>query len=103
MDAEHEAYQTGVSIGDDIVLDHEINVGNRLLIYVVGVDGADSIKQVLSQLVRVGTNKRDECGFNRFRLVLLTQRAESVEDAASDAFHSFSRPYLAGKKRLHLD
>lgn len=61
--------QTGVSIDDDLVLDYEMNVGNRLLIYAVRVDDTDPLGPMLSRLVRAGMHKRDRDGFNRLRLV----------------------------------
>jgi len=81
--------QADVSIGDGIVLDYEINVGNRLLIYVVSVEERyDSLRDVVSHLVYVGNEKRDEHGFNRFRLVLLAANPWSIEEQASDIFYS---------------
>jgi hypothetical protein len=82
-------YQTGVGIEDDLLLDYEINVGNRLLIYVVRTDETDSLSFILSRLVRLGMHKRNRDGFNRLRLVLLTQRPTLLAKEASGIFQSF--------------
>lgn len=83
--------QADVVTGGGIVLDYEINVGNRLLIYVVGVDkGHDLLRDVVSHLIQVGTEQRDEHRFNRFRLVLLAASPRSIEGRASDIFSSLS-------------
>ena len=47
--------KSDVSVGDNLVLDYEINIGNRLLIYMVAVDEADPINSLLPQLVRIGS------------------------------------------------
>lgn len=51
------------------VLQYRINVGNRLLIYVV--DGSRcQTEESVRNLVEEGVKERDERNFNRFRLVL---------------------------------
>lgn len=85
---QHIECQTGIDIDDNLVLDYEMNVGNRLLVYVARVEDADSLGPTLSQLVRAGMHKRDKDGFNRLRLVLLTQRPTFVAKEASDIFQS---------------
>ncbi|MFC1793310.1 hypothetical protein ACFL3Q_06965 [Planctomycetota bacterium] len=78
IDCQHE-----VDIGGNLVLDYQINIGNRLLIYIALLDESISLVQVISQLVWTGTRKRDEHGFNRFRLVLLSKTPSSITDEAS--------------------
>lgn len=83
--------QADVGTGGGVGLDYEINVGNRLLIYVVSLDQhPDSLRDVISHLFRLGTEQRDEYGFNRFRLVLLCRTPDSVADQALNIFHSLS-------------
>ena len=85
---QHIECQTGLFIEDNLVLDYEINVGNRLLIYVTRVDDPDSLGPMLSRLVWTGKHKRDKDGFNRLRLVLLTQKPTVVAKKASDIFQT---------------
>ena len=95
---QHTAYEAAVDIGSGPVLDYEIKVGNRLLIYVVSVDeDHDTLRDVVSYLVRLGTEKRDVYGFNRFRLVLLAADPRSVEEQATETFYS-----LVPDDRVHL-
>ena len=89
--------QTAVNIDENIVPAYEINIGNRLLIFAAAIDEVDSLKTVLSKLVRAGINKRDEKKFNRFRLVLLTARASDVAEQASGIFRS-----LVTDEKVHL-
>jgi hypothetical protein len=85
---QHIECQTALSIEDNLVLDYEINVGNRLLIYATGITDTDSLGPMLSRLVRTGKHKRDKDGFNRLRLVLLTQKPTVVAKEASDIFQT---------------
>ncbi len=96
---EHIDCRAGVKVSDDVALDYEINVGNRLLIFLVTVDDADSLKPLVSQLVREGTKKRNQENFNRFRLVLLTQRPTDVTEEAFAIFQSLGAD---GKVHLHV-
>jgi hypothetical protein len=86
-----------VNIDDNIVLDYEINIGNRLLIFVAGVGGLDSLGSVLPKLVHGGLNKRDQRSFNRFRLVLLTAAPDDIEQPAEKIFSS-----LIADEKAHL-
>ena len=95
---QHIERKDEVSTDHGIVLGHEVNVGDRLLIYVVGLDGQHyTLKDLVSHLIRMGTRRRDEDGFNRFRLVLLTANPQAVEEQASEIFSSFSPD-----DRIHL-
>jgi hypothetical protein len=95
---EHIECEAAVKTRNGPVLDYEINVGNRLLIYVVRVrEHQDTFPDKISQLVRLGTNKRDACGFNRFRLVLLATNPGSMEERASEIFSP-----LVLDERVHL-
>ncbi len=51
-------------------LKNKINVGNRLLVYIVEADD-DSLKEIPA-LIMAGRKERDARGFNRFRLVLVS-------------------------------
>jgi len=50
-------------------INYKINVGNRLLIYVV--DGEKCNSEEIQNIVNKGVKERDERNFNRFRLVLI--------------------------------
>ena len=89
--------ESEIGVGEDIVLDYEINIGNKLLIFVTSVDNADSLTQMIPRLVGVGTSKRDEHGFNRFRLVLLSKTPSSIADEVSVVFNS-----LGSDEKVHL-
>ena len=89
--------RAGVNVSQDVWLDYEINVGNRLLIFLVAVDDSGSLEPLISQLVREGTDKRDRDNFNRFRLVLLTQKPTDMAEDALAVFRS-----LGADEKVHL-
>jgi hypothetical protein len=86
---QHIDCRTVVNIDENIVSAYEINIGNRLLIFAAAIDDVDSLRYVLSKLVRAGIKKRDEKKFNRFRLVLLSAGDIDIAEQASGIFSSF--------------
>ena len=94
---QHVDCQSNVDASGEILLDYEINIGNRLLIFVVTIDQLESLSSLISQLVWHGTNKRNQENFNRFRLVLLTQKPT---DLAEEAFAIFQS--LGADEKVHL-
>jgi hypothetical protein len=82
---------------DDIVLSSKINIGNRLLIYVVNVNDQKSLKNILSFLINTGKNERDNLNFNRFRLVLMTDKLSEIKETAETIFRTISED-----EKVHL-
>jgi hypothetical protein len=82
-----------------IVLDLKINVGNRLLVYVVTVNDPDSLVRILPVLVVAGKKERDGAGFNRFRLVLAADDVSTIGKEAGKIFSSINEDE---KVHLHI-
>jgi hypothetical protein len=78
--------ESSIALNNDIVLRNKINIGNRLLIYVVEMNTPDFLKKILATLVTNGINERDEKGFNRFRLVIETDKLDEIKDEAEKKF-----------------
>ena len=76
---------------NDIVLRNRINIGNRLLIYIVEINSIESISHSLPSLIRVGRNERDSLRFNRFRLVLASDNIDDIKQAAEDIFKNIDK------------
>lgn len=77
-----------------------INVGDRLLIYIITVDGKSSIQEVINAALEQGIEERDNKGFNRFRLVLVAARPDDLRGTAE---HVFARSdYADEKAHLHV-
>lgn len=79
-------------------LKNKINVGDRLLVYVVE-PGTDDLKKEMTALIKAGKEERDARGFNRFRLVLVSDDA-SLRETAFKAFKGL--PGIDEKVHLHV-
>ena len=91
--------KSAVKINETIVLDYEINIGNRLLIFTVGMDQVEALEVFIAKLVKAGMKKRDDNKFNRFRLVLHTKR---VNDTLEQAKVIFDNLIIDEKVHLHV-
>ncbi len=78
--------QHNIKLNKDIVLNDKINIGNRLLIYIIEINDSNSIKSNLSTLIYMGKNERDRMGFNRFRLVIFTDKINEITQIADMVF-----------------
>jgi len=84
---------------DGFVLKNWINIGNRLLVYVVEADNSDSLKQMLPVLIAAGRKERDEKGFNRLRIVLAVDDIDEVKRIATGIFNNADKD---DKVHLHI-
>ena len=75
-----------------------LDVGGRLLVYVVEPAGAEPLTTVVSGAVAAGLADRERHGFNRFRLVLATGDPAAIKAAAREAFEACNLP----DERVHL-
>jgi hypothetical protein len=80
--------QHNIKLNDDILLHNKINIGNRLLIYVVEINNPDSIKRNLPLIIQAGKNERESSGLNRFRLVIATERVDQIKHIADSVFNN---------------
>jgi hypothetical protein len=93
---EHIDSQSDVQL-DGRRLSRIIKIGNRLLIYIVEMADADSVKQNLAFLVASGRKERDRIRFNRFRLVLTADDITEVQKVAEAVFAVINRD-----EKVHL-
>lgn len=77
---------------------YRILVGNRLLVYLWEPDDINSLTRDLPVVVERGRRERDNRGYNRFRLVILTRWPEQWGKTAEDLF----RTATGDDTRLHL-
>jgi hypothetical protein len=78
----------------------KIEIGGRLLIYLIDVDPAPwRIDEIAAALQR-GVAERDRRGFNRFRLLLVTSRPERLSSTACRALEN--SPYRDDRAHLHV-
>lgn len=94
----HIECKCNIKLDNNILVGRKINIGNRLLIYVVEVNGIDFVKTHLSTLLRIGKDERDELHFNRFRLALVTDRIDEISEVAERIF----TPIKERDEKVHL-
>ena len=82
---------------DKILLRNKINIGNKLLIYILELNDSDSLKETLTSLVNAGKEERDRGGFNRLRIVLAADKPSIVHKHAFDIFDTLEKD-----ERIHL-
>jgi len=84
----------------DDISERKINVGERLLIYIITMGGKSNIQGVISSALEQGVEERDEKGLNRFRLVLVASCPDELRSSAEHAFDSSG--YADEKTHLHI-
>ena len=63
-----------------------LDVGGRLLVWVVPAPAPRKLRSAVAAAVEAGIAERDRRAFNRFRLVLTTDTPAAFEQPARDAF-----------------
>jgi hypothetical protein len=86
-----------VGINNGLIISHRINIGGRLLIYVWVPDQRGEFSSELVQLVDSGEKERNDKGFNRFRLVLVSEDPDLIKDDAQKLFEQ-----LGKDEKIHL-
>ena len=84
----------------DGISGRKVNVGGRLLIYVIAMDERSSIQEVINSALERGVAERDNKGFNRFRLVLVAALPDVLRSSAELVFESSG--YTDEKTHLHV-
>jgi len=86
-----------VRIDSGLTISHRINIGDRLLIYVSILEQTSELDSELPKLVDAGEKERNDKGFNRFRLVLVTENPDIIKDDAQKLFQQ-----LGKDEKIHL-
>lgn len=94
---EHIECYNNVKI-NNIILKSKINIGNRLLVYIVEIKDTEYLAHILPILIKEGRRER-ESGFNRFRLVLSTKSINEIKQNANILFREMDKD---DKVHLHV-
>jgi len=81
--------------------ERRIEVGSRLLIYVVDADPVGNLARRIDAALQTGVIERNRKGLNRFRLVLVSTNRDEDTEAASEKIFCES-PYFDGRTHLHI-
>lgn len=93
---EYIDFQSNIRL-NNIILKNKINVGNRLLLYIIEINDTSSLENILPVLISSGKKERDSMKFNRFRLVLITDKLSEIEESAENIFEKISKD-----EKVHL-
>ncbi len=88
-----------VRIDSELAISHKINIGDRLLIYISILNQTSKLSSELPKLVDAGEQERNDKGFNRFRLVLVSDNPDVIKD---DVHSSFEKLEKDEKIHLHI-
>lgn len=83
---------------DNILLKSKINIGNKLLIYIVEGD-LDNISYIIPFLISYGKKERDEKKFNRLRIVLVFEEIDKIKEKIMSIFNNCNKD---DKIHMHL-
>ncbi|MHC4640935.1 MAG: hypothetical protein ACYS32_04765 [Planctomycetota bacterium] len=86
-----------VKVEGGLTISHRINIGDRLLIYISMSDQTGELSSELVKLVDSGEKERNDKGFNRFRLVLVSGNPDLIKDDARKLFEQ-----LGKDEKIHL-
>ncbi len=92
--------QRDIELSNQILLTNKINIGNRLLIYIVETDDINFIKNNLPIIFQFGIKERDSKAFNRVRFVIATNKFEEIKLIAENIFKNLTDK--DDKIHLHL-
>lgn len=82
------------------VWDSRINVGDRLLVYIVHVDSETDLSNKIDLAMASGVTERNSKKFNRFRLVLVSANHRQFNQLAEKTF--CESKFFDEKTHLHL-
>ncbi len=85
---------------EQFLLAGKLNVGNTLLIYFTSISDRGDLFKLLPTLGLRGKCERDDNGFNRFRLVLVSPECDTVREMADPIFSSLD--FMDEKLHLHV-
>jgi hypothetical protein len=83
--------QFNIKLNNEAILRNKINIGNRLLIYILEINNIGPLKNILPFVIKSGKTERDNLKFNRFRLVLITDRVEEIKRTAESIFGTINK------------
>jgi hypothetical protein len=97
---EHVEIERDIQTDNGIFLHSRVNIGNRLLIYVIEQKGSSFNPDELPNIIHGGIHERYKYGFNRFRLVLTLDGSEKLRQTVENIFDTL--PDKDDKTHLHI-
>ncbi|MHC4086673.1 MAG: hypothetical protein ACYSU3_15655 [Planctomycetota bacterium] len=86
-----------IKINSELTISHKINIGDKLLIYILILNQTSELGSELPELIDAGEKERNNKGFNRFRLVLVSENPDIIKDDANTLFKQLEKD-----EKIHL-
>jgi hypothetical protein len=91
-------WQKDVQIDKNIILNYKINIGNRLLIYIIEIEDHNFMNDNLVKIFMFGIGERDNNNFNRFRLAIISNNIAEIYSIAQNILNNLN----IGDQKGHL-
>ena len=91
-------WQKDVQIDKNIIFNYKINIGNRLLIYIIDIEEDKFINDNLVNILMLGIRERNNNNFNRFRLAIISNNMAEIGSIAQNVFNNLN----IGDQKVHL-
>jgi len=91
-------WQKDVQIDKNIIFNYKINIGNRLLIYIIDIEEDKFINDNLVKILMFGIMERNNNNFNRFRLAIISKNIAEIGSIAQNIFNNLN----IGDQKVHL-
>ncbi len=90
--------QKDIQLDQNINLNYRINIGNRLLIYIMEINDKEFLRQNLLKIVAHGIDERNKNNFNRFRLVIISNDIDEMNKSGQRLLNTI----LKRDQKVHL-
>jgi hypothetical protein len=92
--------QKDIQLDQNINLNYKINIGNRLLIYIMEINDEEFLRQNLLKIVAHGIDERNKNNFNRFRLVIISNDIDEMNKSGQRLLNTILK--MDQKVHLHI-
>ena len=86
-----------VQIESELTVSYRINIGDKLIIYILISEQRSELGSELPKLIEAGEKERNDRGLNRFRLVLVSKNPDVIKDDAHKLFEKLEKD-----EKIHL-
>jgi len=90
--------QKDIQLDQNINLNYKIDIGNRLLIYIMEINDKEFLRQNLLKIVAHEIDERNKNNFNRFILVIISNDINENDQNGQRLFDTI----LKGDQKAHL-
>jgi hypothetical protein len=91
-------WQKDVQIDNNIILNYKINIGNRLLIYIIEIEDHEFMNDNFIKVIKIGISDKNNNNFNRFRLAIISNNIAEIGSIAQNVFNNLN----IGDQKVHL-